>query len=111
MSQVAEACGFSPSTISRTIQGKYFYTDFGTFPFSQLINTAAILTSDGASVSQHDIQQKISDLIDQEDKRQPLSDQQLANLLKENGLPLARRTLSKYRQQLNILPARQRKIK
>lgn len=111
MSQVAQACGFSPSTISRTIQGKYFYTDFGTFPFSQLINTAAILTSDGASVSQHDIQQKIRDLIDQEDKRQPLSDQQLADLLKESGLPLARRTLSKYRQQLDIMPARQRKIK
>lgn len=111
LAQIATTCKISPSTVSRTIQDKYFYTDFGVFELKTLLNTAAIQNEAGDSISQHNILQKIQTLVNQEDKRQPLSDQQLTDLLNEEGIPLARRTLAKYRQQLEILPARQRKIK
>lgn len=111
ITEVAEECGMNPSTVSRAIQGKYFYTDFGTFELRKLFTTASIKSRGGETVSQYAVQQLIRELVDQESKHQPLSDQKLTDVLAEKGFPLARRTLTKYRQQLGILAAGQRRIK
>lgn len=108
---IADECGLSPSTISRTVQGKYFYTDFGSFQLKDLFDAKSVKSASGESVSQHEVLQLIRKLVDEEDKKKPLSDQKLADRLKDKGYPVARRTVTKYRQQLNIFSTRQRRMK
>lgn len=109
--QVAEKCELNPSTVSRTIQGKYFYTDFGTFELRKLFTTSSIQSESGEELSQQSLLKEIQELIDQEDKQRPLSDQKLADILSERGFSIARRTINKYRKELGILSATKRKIK
>ncbi|MFD1708581.1 RNA polymerase factor sigma-54 [Siminovitchia sediminis] len=108
---VAEKIEMHESTVSRAIRGKYIQTPNGTHElkkfFSQALQSNA--SSDGEQASAAQAKSLIQSLIDQEDKRKPLSDQAIANKLKEEGLTLSRRTVAKYREQLRIPSSTKRK--
>ncbi|MGY3725042.1 RNA polymerase, sigma 54 subunit, RpoN/SigL [Granulicatella balaenopterae] len=106
LEEVAKYCDFHLSTISRAIQGKYFYTDFGVFSFSELLFTPNF-TND---LSQDVVKKWIKKLIEAEDKNKPLSDQKIAECLGEMDLSVARRTVAKYRVALGYASANKRKI-
>ena len=94
-------------TISRAIRGKYVQTPKGTFSLKFFFKRGF---SQGADdVSSEAIKQKIQAFVDAEDKRKPLSDQKIVEMLKEQGVDVARRTIAKYREALNILPSSKRK--
>ena len=107
--EVSEATGLDISTVSRMANSKYLLTDFGTIPLKECFSKG-MATDNGEEVAIETIKQRLSDVIANEDKQAPLSDDALAKLLNEQGLPLARRTVAKYREQLGIPVARLRKI-
>lgn len=96
------------STVSRVASSKTVQTDFGVFPLKYFFSEG-IATNTGEEVSSREVKQIIKDLIDQEDKSKPFSDDKLEDLLKAKGYNIARRTVAKYREQLNIPVARLRK--
>jgi RNA polymerase sigma-54 factor len=96
------------STVSRVTNGKYVQTQHGIFELKYFF-TAGVTQADGSEVSSVAAKDEIKKLIESEDPRHPLSDQKIVEVLKENGLDVARRTVAKYRDQLEILPARLRK--
>jgi RNA polymerase sigma-54 factor len=108
LNDVATRAGYDISTVSRVTNGKYVQTDFGIFPVKQLF-TEAMQTADGDTVSNAAIQQFLEHCICNEDKKNPLTDERLAALLKEAGYPVARRTVAKYREQLGYSTARLRR--
>jgi RNA polymerase sigma-54 factor len=83
-------------------------TPFGTFLLKSFFSEA-LSTESGEEVSSREVKKILSDIIDNEDKKKPLADEKLAKLLKEKGYNIARRTIAKYREQLNIPVARLRK--
>ncbi len=96
------------STISRVVTSKYIQTHFGIFALKQFFSEGA--TSDtGEEVSIRNIKKLLAELIDNEDKTKPLSDEELAEMMKKEGFNFARRTIAKYREQLNIPTSRVRK--
>ena len=97
-----------PSTISRTVDGKYLDTPRGIFPM-RMFFTGGKTDSTGETVSWDSIKAKVKGIIDGEDKANPLSDDDIAKKLDETGTSIARRTVAKYRAQLNIPSARQRR--
>ena len=101
MSQVADHIGVHETTVSRAIANKYVQTPHGLFPIRHFFSTG-YRSDDGEQVSSLAIKQRIQSLIDAEDKAKPLSDQKLARMLKEQGFDVARRTVAKYREELNI---------
>lgn len=104
---IADMIEVHESTVSRAIRGKYVQTPKGTFSLKFFFKRGF---SQGADdVSSEGIKQKIQTFVDGEDKRKPLSDQKIAELLKEQGVDVARRTIAKYREALNILPSSKRK--
>lgn len=107
--EVAEATGLDISTVSRMANSKYIRTDFGTIPLKECFSKG-MATEDGDEVAIETIKQRLSEVIAQEDKRAPLSDDALAKILNGQGLPLARRTVAKYREQLGIPVARLRRL-
>ena len=107
--EVAEATGLDISTVSRMANSKYIQTDFGTIPLKECFSKG-MATEDGDEVAIETIKQRLSEVIAQEDKRAPLSDDALAKILNGQGLPLARRTVAKYREQLGIPVARLRRV-
>ena len=107
--EVALALQRCESTISRTVSHKYVDTPVGLFPL-KFFFTQGVCNKDNAHVSSFDIKEEIKSLIDQENTSDPLSDNQIQDCLKQRGFPLARRTISKYRQTLKIAPSHQRKI-
>ena len=107
--EVAEATGLDISTVSRMANSKYLQTDFGTIPLKECFSKG-MTTEDGDEVSIETIKQRLSEVVAQEDKRDPLSDDALAKILNSQGLPLARRTVAKYREQLGIPVARLRRV-
>lgn len=106
--EVAEATGLDISTVSRMANSKYLQTDFGTIPLKECFSKG-MSTEDGDEVSVETIKQCLSDAIAAEDKHEPLSDDALTKLFNEKGLPIARRTIAKYREQLGIPVARLRR--
>jgi RNA polymerase sigma-54 factor len=96
------------STVSRVASSKTVQTDFGTFPLKYFFSEG-ISTDSGEEVSSREVKQIIKDLIEAEDKNKPYSDDRLEDLLNEKGYNIARRTVAKYREQLNIPVARLRK--
>ncbi len=106
--EVAEATGLDISTVSRMANSKYLQTDFGTIPLKECFSKG-MSTEDGDEVSVETIKQCLSDAIAAEDKHEPLSDDALTKLFNEKGLPIARRTVAKYREQLGIPVARLRR--
>jgi len=108
LQEVAEATGLHISTISRVVNNKYVQTPRGIFELKYFFGSK-VESTDGEEISSKSVKDKISKLIDKEDPRKPLSDQKITNLLKTEGLQVARRTVAKYREQLKIMPARFRK--
>ena len=106
--EVAEATGLDISTVSRMANSKYLQTDFGIIPLKECFSKG-VATDDGDEVAVETVKQRLSDLIEGEDKQAPLSDDALTKMLNAQGLPLARRTVAKYREQLGIPVARLRR--
>lgn len=107
--EVAEATGLDISTVSRMANSKYLQTDFGTIPLKDCFSKGMVGDS-GEEVSVQAVKQRLADAINNEDKQAPLSDDALAHLLNEQGYPLARRTVAKYREQLGFPVARLRRV-
>ena len=105
---VSEIAGMDISTICRIVNGKYVQSQFGTFELKYFFSES-LVTDEGEEVSTRIIKQKIKEMIDAESKYKPLSDDKLARDLKKMGYNVARRTVSKYREQLRIPVARLRK--
>ena len=108
LKDIAEKTGLDISTISRVASSKYIQTDFGTFLLKDFFSES-MQTVDGEEVSSNEIKAVIKDIINNEDKRNPLSDDKLTKELHKKGYKIARRTLSKYREQLGIPVSRLRK--
>lgn len=108
LKDIADRTGFDISTISRVVNSKFVQTEFGTFKL-KFFFSESLTTTDGDDVSTKEVKKILKDIIEDESKRKPLSDEKLTNLLKEKGYNIARRTVAKYREQLNIPVARLRK--
>ena len=108
LKDVAERTGLDISTISRVSNSKYAQTNFGIFPLKYFFNDG-YTTEDGEEMSVREIRKILKECIDSEDKKKPYTDDELTEILKQKGYPIARRTVAKYRQQLNIPVARLRK--
>ena len=108
LKDVAERTGLDISTVSRVSNSKYVQTNFGIFPLKFFFNDS-YTTGDGEEMSVIEIRKALKECIDNEDKKKPLTDDELTEMMKEKGYPIARRTVAKYRQQMNIPVARLRR--
>ncbi len=108
MVQVADAVGVHETTVSRAISGKYISTPWGVFDMKYFF-TPGYQTSDGEVMSNTSVKNAIGELVKGEDTRSPLSDKEIVDILTERGIPIARRTVAKYRAELGILPSNMRK--
>ena len=108
MNQVAATVGVHETTVSRAASNKYVDTPWGTFPIKYFF-TSGYTTDDGNTIANTGIKDAIAELISREDSHRPLSDSEIVEILKEKGIDLARRTVAKYRTELNILPSNLRR--
>ena len=106
--EVADHIEMHESTVSRVTNEKFVQTPRGVFPLKYFFSSGLATTS-GEDISARSVKDKIQRLVEEEDVRKPLTDQKIVELLKTNGVKIARRTVAKYRDQLGILPARMRK--
>ena len=106
--EVAEHIEMHESTVSRVTNEKFVQTPRGVFPL-KFFFSSGLSTSSGEDISARGVRDKIQNLVDDENPKRPLTDQAIVNLLKSEGVNIARRTVAKYRDQLGILPARMRK--
>lgn len=108
LKDIAEIIEMDISTVSRVANSKYVTTPYGTFLIKDLFSES-MTNEDGEEVSTREIKKILQDIVEVENKRKPLTDEKLAKMLKEKGYAIARRTVAKYREQLNIPVARLRK--
>ena len=108
LKDIAEKTGFDISTISRVVNSKYIETDFGIYPLKYFFSEG-MENKDGESVSTRELKKVLQECVDAEDKRKPLTDEQLVVEMEKHGYKVARRTIAKYRGQLGIPLARWRK--
>jgi len=108
MAEVAEAVGVHETTVSRAVSGKYMATPQGVFEMKYFF-TGGYQTATGESLSNISVKQAILDLVKHESGSAPLSDHEIVEILSERGIPIARRTVAKYRTELNILPSHMRR--
>ena len=108
MAQVADAVGVHETTVSRAIAGKYIATPHGVFEMRYFF-TQGVKTESGEDLSNTSVKNAIAEIISTESTRKPLSDDKIAKMLNERGIHVARRTVAKYREALNILPSHLRK--
>jgi RNA polymerase sigma-54 factor len=108
MVQIADAVGVHETTVSRAISGKYMSTPHGVFEMKYFF-TPGYQTAAGESMSNTSVKGAIADLVKNEDSKNPLSDKEIVEILSKRGIPIARRTVAKYRNELNILPSNMRK--
>jgi RNA polymerase sigma-54 factor len=108
LKDIAEEIGMDISTVSRVASNKYIQTPYGTFLIKRFFSES-MTNADGEEVSTREIKKILEDTVAEENKRKPMTDDALAKILKEKGYPIARRTVAKYREQLNIPVARLRK--
>ena len=108
LKDIADMVGLDISTISRVANSKYVETPYGTKLIKEFFSEA-MKNDQGEDVSTLEIKKILQNTIEEEDKKKPLPDDQLADILKEKGYPIARRTIAKYREQLDIPVARMRK--
>ena len=108
LKDVAEKTGLDISTVSRVANSKFVQTEFGTYRL-KFFFSESLSTDSGEEVSTREVKKILSDFIESENKRKPYSDEKLTDLLQEKGYNIARRTVAKYREQLNIPVARLRK--
>jgi len=105
---IADITGFDISTISRVVSAKYVQTDYGVFRLRELFSEG-LKTTDGEEVATREIKNKIKDMIEAEGKDNPLNDEKITEILNQQGYKVARRTVTKYREQLRVPPARMRR--
>ena len=108
MNQVAEVVGVHETTVSRAIANKYVQTPYGLFDLKYFF-TPGYQTASGEVMSNTSVKDAIQDLISRESAAKPLSDQEIVKILSERGIPLARRTVAKYRSELGLLPSNLRR--
>ena len=108
LKDVADRTGLDVSTISRVVNSKYVQTQFGIILLKSLFSEA-MQTDSGEEVSSYEIKHILQECIDEEDKRHPLTDETLMDILNAKGYRIARRTVAKYREMLGIPVARLRK--
>lgn len=108
LKDIAEKTGLDISTVSRVANSKFVQCEFGTYRL-KFFFSESLSTESGEEVSTREVKKILSDMVGAEDKRKPISDDQLTDMLKEKGYNIARRTVAKYREQLNIPVARLRK--
>ncbi len=108
LQDIADKIEMHISTVNRVTNGKYVQTDMGIFELKKFF-TSSVTQDDGSEVSAEKTKGAIKDVIESEDSKKPLSDQKIVEALKDKGIQVARRTIAKYREQMNILPARMRK--
>ena len=108
MSDMAVELGCDPSTVSRTVAEKYMQTPRGIYPLRYFF-TGGRETDDGESMGWDQVKTRVKEIVDNEDKKSPLNDDQIAAILAKEDMAISRRTVAKYRQQLSIPAARQRR--
>lgn len=108
LKDVAELAGYDISTVSRVSNSKYVQTNFGVYPLKYFFSES-MQTEAGEEISSREVKAILKDCIEGEDPQKPLTDDKLAEILKEKGYIIARRTVAKYREQMNIPVARLRK--
>jgi RNA polymerase sigma-54 factor len=108
MAEVADAVGVHETTVSRAVSGKYMATPQGIFEMKYFF-TPGYQTVAGESLSSTSVKEAVLDLVKREDGNEPLSDNEIVKILSERGIPIARRTVAKYRTELNILPSHMRR--
>jgi RNA polymerase sigma-54 factor len=108
LKDIAEEVGLDISTVSRVANSKYVQTEYGTYLLKSFFSEG-IMTDSGEEASSKEVKSILQDCVTHEDKRKPLSDDRLAEILNEKGYNIARRTVAKYREQINIPVARLRK--
>jgi RNA polymerase sigma-54 factor len=108
MVQIADAVGVHETTVSRAISGKYMATPHGVYEMKYFF-TPGYQTASGESMSNTSVKGAISELVKGEDTKNPLSDKEIVEILSKRGIPIARRTVAKYRNEANILPSNMRK--
>ena len=108
LKDIAEKTNLDISTISRVVNSKYIQSHFGIYPLKYFFSEG-MQTDSGEEVSTREIKKILQECIDNESKKKPLTDEKLAEILQEKGYQIARRTVAKYREQLNIPVARMRK--
>lgn len=108
LKDIADLTGFHESTISRAVNGKYMLTPRGLFEFKYFFTTS-VSTSDGSSISNKNIKDKIKEIIEAENKKKPMSDQKICDILNQEGIEVSRRTVTKYREEMEILTSTLRK--
>lgn len=106
---IAGDIGMHESTVSRVTTAKYMHTPQGIYELKYFFNSGISATDGGDALASESVKLKIKDLIAKEDQKNPLSDQKIAEMLKKDGVDIARRTVAKYREMLKILPSSQRK--
>ena len=109
LKDVAEKAKLDVSTISRVSNSKYVQTNYGIFPLKFFFSDG-YTTEEGEELSIREIKQLLKECVEHENKENPYNDDELADILREKGYPIARRTIAKYRQQLNIPTARLRRL-
>ena len=107
-SAAAARLGVPRSTVSRAVSGKYILTPQGVFEMKYFF-TSGVQTSSGDTMSNTSVKTILSELISAEDTSKPLSDEELVDQLMNRGIKIARRTVAKYRAELNVLPSHLRK--
>ena len=108
LQNISDRVNLDISTVSRVTQDKYIDTPYGIKPIKSFFSES-LSTDSGEEVSTREVKKILSDLIGAENKRKPLTDDKLAEILQEKGYNIARRTVAKYREQLDIAVARLRK--
>src|SRR5438874_2297456 len=108
MGEIADAVGVHETTVSRAVSGKYMATPQGIFEMKYFF-TPGYQTASGESMSNTSVTEAILDLVKHEPGSSPLSDHEIVEILSERGIPIARRTVAKYRTELNILPSHMRR--
>ena len=101
MKEAAEIIGVHEATVSRIANSKYIDTDWGIYPIRSLFSNT-VESADGQNISKNAVKEMIRKIISENETGKPLSDQKISDILKERGITAARRTVSKYRKELNI---------
>ncbi len=108
LKDIADIIGMDISTVSRVVNSKYVSTPYGTFLLKSFFSES-LSTEDGEEVSTREVKKILKDLIEGENKKKPLTDEKLSQMLRDKKYNIARRTVAKYREQLHIPVARLRK--
>ena len=108
MAEVAKVVGVHETTVSRAVANKYIQTPQGLFEMRYFF-TSGFATASGGTLSNTSVKDQLAQLVARENPNQPFSDQELVAMLNEKGIPIARRTIAKYRGELNILPSNLRR--